>query len=152
MSLAREHAMIDDITINKASVIRRCLARVREEYREDATRLLDFTVQDSIVLNLLRSCEAAIDLAMHLVAVGKLGVPQSSRDAFTILQNGGVLSSGTTSAMKRMIGFRNIAVHDYQAIELPVLSAILKYHLGDFESLLKEISNAKPPAGPANMP
>lgn len=62
--------MIDDIDLNKAAIIRRCLQRISEEYRDDPGRLDDFTIQDSIVLNILRACEAAIDLAMHRVAQG----------------------------------------------------------------------------------
>ena len=70
--------MIDDIDLNKAAIIRRCLKRIAEEYQDDPTSLNDFTAQDSIVLNLLRACEAAIDLAMHRVAQRRLGIPQSS--------------------------------------------------------------------------
>lgn len=78
---------MDDIAINKAEIIRRCLARMDEEFRGDLSRLENFTIQDSIILNLLRACEASIDLALHQVAVGHLGIPQSSRDAFQLLAN-----------------------------------------------------------------
>lgn len=60
--------MIDDILINKSAIIRRCLSRISEEFVDDPQRLSDFTVQDSVVLNLLRACEAAIDVAMHIIA------------------------------------------------------------------------------------
>ena len=52
--------MIDDISLNKAAIIRRCLHRIAEEYRDDPSRLDDFTIQDSIVLNILRACEASL--------------------------------------------------------------------------------------------
>lgn len=59
--------MADDVLLNKAASIERCLKRVREEYdgheEEIAT---DFTRQDALVLNLLRACETAIDLAVHV--------------------------------------------------------------------------------------
>ncbi|QTN32158.1 DUF86 domain-containing protein [Akkermansiaceae bacterium] len=132
--------MIDDIDLNKAAIIRRCLRRIAEEYRNDPGRLDDFTAQDSIVLNLLRACEAAIDLAMHRVAQGRLGIPQSSRDAFELLAQNGMLGAPSATAMKHMVGFRNIAVHSYQHIQLPILQAILEKHLIDFESYLTELS------------
>ena len=50
--------MLDDVAINKSAIVRRCVTRVTEEYRGDPSRLEDFTIQDSIVLNLLRACEA----------------------------------------------------------------------------------------------
>jgi uncharacterized protein YutE (UPF0331/DUF86 family) len=135
--------MIDDVAINKAAIIRRCLARIAEDYRGDPARLDNFTIQDAVVLNLLRACESAIDLAMHQVAVHRLGIPQSSRDAFEILSRQGLLAKSTAAAMAGMVGmvgFRNIAVHNYQEIALPVLTAILDHHLGDFESLLTDLA------------
>ncbi|MDH4445859.1 MAG: DUF86 domain-containing protein [Akkermansiaceae bacterium] len=132
--------MIDDIDLNKAATIRRCLQRISEEYRDDPSRLDDFTIQDSIVLNILRACEAAIDLAMHRVALGRLGIPQTSRDAFELLAQNAIISQAGATAMKHMVGFRNIAVHNYQNIQTPVLHAILKKHLADFETFLKELS------------
>jgi uncharacterized protein YutE (UPF0331/DUF86 family) len=131
--------MNDDISRNKEQIIRRCLRRIEEEFRGDSARLDNFTVQDSIVLNLLRACEASIDLAMHHVAEHRLGVPQSSRDAFTLLESSGKITPATAEAMRHMVGFRNIAVHSYQSLQLPILEAILLKHLGDFESLLKEV-------------
>ena len=132
--------MIDDIDLNKAAIIRRCLQRISEEYRDDPGRLDDFTIQDSIVLNILRACEAAIDLAMHRVAQGRLGIPQTSRYAFELLARNAIISQACATAMKHMVGFRNIAVHNYQNIQNPVLHAILEKHLTDFETFLTELS------------
>jgi uncharacterized protein YutE (UPF0331/DUF86 family) len=130
---------MDDIAINKAEAIRRCLGRIAEEYRGDGSRLRNFTTQDSVILNLLRACEASIDLAMHRIAVGRLGIPQNSRDAFDILASTKLISSSCAESLKNMVGFRNIAVHDYQRIQLEILTAILSDHLTDFESYLQEL-------------
>ncbi|MEI6177712.1 MAG: DUF86 domain-containing protein [Verrucomicrobiota bacterium] len=137
--------MTDDILLNKSAIIRRCLARVEEEFRGDVERLDNFTVQDAIVLNLLRACEAAIDLAMHRVAEQRLGIPQSSRDSFDLLLAHEILSSATAQGMKNMVGFRNIAVHSYQQLQRPILEAILQHHLGDFRIYLAEISSTRSP-------
>ena len=93
-----------------------------------------------MVLNLLRACEASIDLAMHYVADGRLGVPQSSRDAFSLLEKAGKISSEISASMRNMVGFRNIAVHSYQDLQRPILEAILDRHLGDFERFIHELS------------
>jgi uncharacterized protein YutE (UPF0331/DUF86 family) len=132
--------MIDDVHLNKSAIIRRCLTRIREEFRDDPARLDNFTVQDSIVLNLLRACESSIDLAMHLVAEHGLGVPQSSRDAFALIEKAGFLSPASARCMMRMCGFRNIAVHNYQEMEKPILLAILQSHLTDFEVFMQELN------------
>lgn len=38
-----------------------------------------------------------------------------------------------------MIGFRNIAVRDYQALEIDILEAILEKHVDDFKDFTKVI-------------
>jgi uncharacterized protein YutE (UPF0331/DUF86 family) len=129
---------MDDITINKTSIIRRCLVRIAEEFQGNPDRLKISTVQDSVILNLLRACEAAIDLAMHQVAVRHLGIPQNSRDAFDLLAACHMISEASAASMKRMVGFRNIAVHDYQKMQIEILEAILTQHLGDFEVYFRE--------------
>ena len=131
--------MPDDILLNKAAIIRRCLARVREDYAGDPKSLLNQTRQDAIVLNLQRACEAAIDLAMHLVAERNLGVPQTSRDAFSALENASILPKAVATRMRAMVGFRNIAIHDYQRLQLPILERIVVEHLGDFEAFIDSV-------------
>jgi uncharacterized protein YutE (UPF0331/DUF86 family) len=82
--------MVDDVVLNKAASIERAIRRARDEYAGDPANLTgNLTKQDAIVLNLQRACEAAIDLAMVLVARGRLGVPQTSRDAFDLLAAAG---------------------------------------------------------------
>jgi len=131
-----------DVIINKCAVIERCVKRVVEEYGGSAASLENLTKQDSVMLNLLRACEAVIDLAMHLVAEQSLGVPQSSRDSIEILRKHGTLSPNTAQNMKNMIGFRNIAVHDYQALNLEIVQAIIERHLLDFRHYVEEILGA----------
>lgn len=118
---------IDDVVLNKCATIERAVARAREEYAGSRANLVDNqTRQDAIVLNLQRACEAAIDLAMHLVAQGRLGIPQSSRDAFDLLVRAGRVDEPLGAALRRMVGFRNIAVHDYQRLGLDIVQAIVE--------------------------
>lgn len=82
--------MADDVLLNKVEIIERCLRRIDEEYSGHESELdTDYTRQDSIILNLQRACEAAIDAAMHVVRLRRLGIPQDSREAFVMLREGG---------------------------------------------------------------
>jgi len=123
--------MRDDIVFNKLAIIERCLRRVAEDYQGEPARLENFTFQDAIILNLQRACEAAIDLAMHVVAQRRLGVPQDARNAFDLLQREGLIPAELAQRLKAMVGFRNIAVHDYQQLQLPILQRILNERLTD---------------------
>ncbi|MEW5323087.1 DUF86 domain-containing protein [Geobacillus thermoleovorans] len=131
--------MKHDVILNKISIIERCLKRIDEEYEHDPKNLQNYTKQDSIILNLQRACEACIDLAMHIVAEQKFGLPQHSRDAFSLLEEHGVISPAVSQNMKAMVGFRNIAVHDYQQLNLGILQAIVEHHLDDFKHFAKAI-------------
>lgn len=38
----------------------------------------------------------------------------------------------TAEAMRRMVGFRHVAVHEHQALVLPITVNIIAHHLDDF--------------------
>ena len=101
--------MADDVVLNKAARIERCLARISEEYGGKREHLYDNqTKQDAIVLNLLRACETTIDLAMYVVRHKGLGLPQESRDAFGLLDKAKLLPAELAGRLQRMVGFRNV--------------------------------------------
>ena len=135
--------VIDNVVINKLNSLSRCLRRIREEYGGNQLHLFEnLTRQDSIILNLQRACEICIDLAMHELRKRKLGVPQSSRDTFELLKDQGVLSTDLCAAMKRMVGFRNIAIHEYRSLNMEIVRSIIEQHLVDFENFAEVISKA----------
>lgn len=125
--------MLDDVRVNKSATVERCVGRAREEFnREPSTFATDFTRQDAAILNVQRACEAVLDMGQHLVRREKLGVPQSARDVFDLLARGQWIDVQLAGALKRMVAFRNIAVHDYQSLLLPILVNVITLHLGEF--------------------
>ncbi|UCV01413.1 DUF86 domain-containing protein [Acidovorax radicis] len=131
---------MDDVLINKAATIERCVARAREEYFSDPSSFAtNFSRQDAAILNIQRACEAALDMGQHLIRRERLGVPQSARDVFALLAQGGWIDVLLAEGLKRMVGFRNIAVHDYQSLQLPITVAIIEKHLDEFLQYSKAI-------------
>lgn len=131
---------IDDVLLNKAATIKRCLQRIQEEYRQEPQALKqDFTRQDSVILNLQRACEAAIDMANRYLRLHQAGIPQSARDAFRLLHEQGVIDENLSHSLQAIVGLRNIAVPDYQELNLDILISVLDHHLGDFESYLAAV-------------
>jgi uncharacterized protein YutE (UPF0331/DUF86 family) len=131
---------MDDVLLNKVAIIERSLKRISEEFKGFEDELeVNYTKQDSIILNLLRACEASIDSAMHIVRIKKLGIPQNSRDAFDLLKEASFLDANVAQKIKAMVGFRNTAVHDYQKINFKILRMILNSHLIDFQDYAKVI-------------
>ena len=129
----RERSMIDDLLILKATTVERCVSRAREEYRrEPATFAADLSRQDAAVLNIVRACNAALDMGQHPIHRERLGVPQSACDVFTLLNQGGWIDAMLVVNLKRMVDFRDIALHDDQALQLPTTLAIIEKHLDEF--------------------
>lgn len=135
--------MADDVILNKAASIERCLRRISEELAGDRQNLFaNQTRQDAIILNLQRACETAIDLAMYVISRRRLGLPQESRDAFTLLQTAGILPLDLATRMQRMVGFRNVAVHEYTRLNLDIVNTIITKHLEDFRTFSSTIVKA----------
>lgn len=135
---------MNDILINKMAAIQRCLKRIHEEFDIKKEQVEDefrsnFTKQDSVVLNLQRACEASIDIANHIIKSDQLGVPQSARDSFQLLAQNQCIQQSTAETLKKMVGLRNIAVHDYQALNIDIVISVVKYHLQDFELFCSEV-------------
>ncbi len=132
--------MDNDVIYNKINIIERCLIRIKEVYDNNPENLMDYTKQDSIILNIQRAVEACIDISMHVVSKKKLGIPQNSRDAFEVMHHNGLLSNKLLKNIKGMIGFRNIAVHNYQKLNLKVIEQVIENHLVDFQEFISEIT------------
>jgi len=115
----------DDILLNKAAIIERCVRRMMDEARA-CPHLDDFTHVDALTLNIERACQAAIDMAMHVMAERHLGVPQSTADAFVLLERAGLVDRPLSAALCGMVGFRNVAVHQYEDIDMSVLRWIVE--------------------------
>lgn len=123
--------MKDDIILNKTEIIKRCIERINEEYADDPLNLNNFTKQDSIILNIQRLCEACIDIAVHYIRLKEMKIPQSSRDAFDILAENKIISSELADNLGAMTGFRNLAVHNYQKLNLHIIESIISKNIHD---------------------
>ena len=129
-----------NVVLNKIQTIEKCLKRIREEYVgfEDSFEE-NYTKQDSVILNLERASQASIDIATHIVKTRNLGLPNTSRELFSMLLDACIISENICKQMQGMVGFRNIAVHDYQNLNIEIVVAIVEKHLGDFEGFVREI-------------
>ena len=120
------------LALGKVAGIERSVARAREEFAAAGSGFArDWTRQDAAILNILRGCELALDLANILVRERALGVPQSSRDSFRLIADAGLVEAELATRLQRMIGFRNIAVHQYQVLDVAIVEEIVRRDLDD---------------------
>lgn len=131
------------VIINKYESIERCINRINEEYENNPENLNDYRKMDAIVLNLQRACEMATDVAMYIVTNRRLGIPQTKKEAFEKLYENKLISDDMCSKMKGMIGFRNIAIHEYKKIDEEILKDVIENHLAELKEFVREMINLK---------
>jgi len=138
--LAWDQFMLEkDVILSKISIIKNCLSRIKTATKLNPASLDDYTIQDVVVLNLQRAIQAAIDLTNIIIAENNFRLPNSYKMGFYILNENGWIDGETCKRMQKMVGFRNISIHDYQEINIDILKSILTKHLDDFESFYQQV-------------
>ena len=123
---------MNDIVINKIQNIQRCVRRAREEYQADRDGFAtNYTRQDAALLNVLRACETAIDLANHVIRAHKLGIPVSSADSFKLLRTERIIDTRLAERLEKMVGFRNTVIHQYTTIDIRIVKAVIVSELDE---------------------
>lgn len=123
---------MNDIVINKIQSIQRCVERARQEYRSDPDGFAtNHTLQDAAVLNVLRACEQAIDLANHVIHTYKMGIPTASTESFDLLLAKHVIDTALSEKLKQMVHFRNIVIHQYQRMDIEIVTSVIVSGLDD---------------------
>jgi len=118
----------------------RCLERVRSRTPANASDLLnDLDLQDVLVLNLSRAVQICVDVAVHILSERKQPPPETMGKAFELLAQEGLLDTELAQRLKKSVGFRNLAVHNYEAIDWAIVHAIATRHLVDFEAFAKAV-------------
>lgn len=131
------------VILNKYETIERCIKRITEEYQDNPDNLEDYRKEDMIVLILQRACEATTDLAMYVVSTRKLGLPQTKKDAFQILEKNKIINKKMSLNLQNMIGFRNIAIHAYKELNHDILIDVIENPLSDLVDFARLILNLK---------
>lgn len=77
--------------------------------------------------------ECSIDIAHHLISDLELPMPQTYKEAFEILAAEGLITEDLAARLKGWVGFRNILVHLYLAINHGLSYDAINADLGDLE-------------------
>lgn len=86
-------------------------------------RFVEHTLQIAI--------QAALDAASHIVSDERLGEPRTNRELFTLLVDAGWLTDDLGVRLRRMVGFRNVVVHGYTAVDPAIVRDVVENHVGD---------------------
>jgi len=122
-------ATLADALAQKSVRLERCVVRAREELAAASDFREDFTRQDAAILNVQRACELAIDMGNMVVAHEGWGLPQGARETFSLLAREGVLDEALLASLQNMVGFRNVAVHEYDELDLDIAEQVIRREL-----------------------
>jgi len=130
-----------EVVEQKLESLRRCLQRVETKCPADADTLAaDFDLQDIVALNLSRAVQLCVDIGAHLIAGMNVAPPDTMGQTFDLLAQAGLLTTALALNLKKAVGFRNIAVHNYDAINWHIVHSIVKNYLADFSAFAKVVA------------
>ena len=125
----------------KLESLRRCIKRVEHKTPSQASVLKEnIDLQDILSVNLERAIQQCVDIGTYIIASTEEEAPNTMGQTFTTLSNLNVISTETAEIMKKAVGFRNIAVHNYQNINWAIVYSICTKQLDDFKRFTREIN------------
>ncbi len=124
----------------KINHIENNLQRLREKQNITLDELKkNIDLQDIILHNLQLSIQGCIDIASHVISDEGWTVPDTLAGLFDILTKHKIISRDLNEKLKKMVGFRNIIIHEYGTIDLNKVYSILTHDINDINSFLKQI-------------
>ena len=129
-----------EVIEQKLESLRRCLQRVEEKCPPSAEILAgDLDRQDILALNLSRAVQLCVDIGAHIIAGKTAQPPATMGQTFDVIAGLGIITPELAVRLKNAVGFRNIAVHNYEAINWQIVHAIATRHLSDFKDFSRSI-------------
>jgi uncharacterized protein YutE (UPF0331/DUF86 family) len=126
----------------KLESLRCALTRVENKCPNSLEQLQsNIDTQDIIVLNLTRAIQLCVDIGAHIIATSNEKAPANMGETFDILEKMGVINPEISSSMKKAVGFRNVAVHGYDKLDLAIVYALASQKLGDFKQFASALAS-----------
>lgn len=130
------------ILSEKLESLRRCIARIEDKTPANVNILIqDPDIQDILILNLTRAVQLCVDIGSHVISESQEPAPQTMGEVFTSLSKIKIISTNTSDRLKKAVGFRNIAFHNYETISWEIVFATCKRSLEDFRMFAREIGS-----------
>ncbi|MEK6790023.1 MAG: DUF86 domain-containing protein [Pseudomonadota bacterium] len=130
---------------SKLESLQRCLARIEMRCPTSLPALIeDIDAQDVMVLNLSRAVQLCVDMALSVLAARQYPSPDTMGKAFDALAELNIISAELALRLRKAVGFRNLAVHSYDAIRWEIVFAIATEHLEDFRAFARQVVSASP--------
>jgi len=132
--------MNTDVIYYKLEILKRYVDRINEKTPPKSDALAEnVDVQDIILMNLQRAVKICVDISAYILANANIPPPMSMTDAFYQLYMLEIIAKETSEKMIQWVGFRNIAIHEYDEINWEIVFSILCNHVNAFKAFAKEV-------------
>ena len=129
------------ILAEKLEALHWCVRRIEARRATSADELrVDLDRQDIVSVNLTRAVQLCVDMAVHVLSDTEQPAPQTMGEAFDLLCAEGIIDAELRDRMRAAVGFRNVAVHTYQAIDWDVVHHITHEGLTDFRAFARSMA------------
>ncbi len=129
-----------EVIEQKLESLRHCVQRIQQKCPAQADALArDLDAQDIVSLNLTRAVQLCVDIGAYLVADRDFAPPDTMGHIFDALAEIDCIDRALADRLKKAVGFRNIAIHNYLAIDWHIVHAIAQTHLDDFTAFARQI-------------
>jgi len=126
------------LVAKKLAFIETCITELRSLARPDRVehdvrerRFVEHTLQIAI--------QACQDVASHVVSEERLGEPRTNQELFDLLASAGWIDPRLARELRRAIGFRNVLVHGYTAVDPHVVRDVLEHRLHELLSFVAAV-------------
>jgi uncharacterized protein YutE (UPF0331/DUF86 family) len=137
--------MENDVILRKMDSLRRCLKRLEDKVPENWDGIQsDYDLQDILSINLERAVQLSVDIGLQVFVMLSVKPPESMADVFSSLQSLRIVSPELAENLRRAVGFRNIAVHEYEEINWNIVRSICTEYLDDFYYFIKAVLQFNP--------
>lgn len=138
--------MNPDSILGKLESLALCVRRIESKRPVDLESLeCDIDIQDIIVINLERAVQTCVDIGTHILSNYSVSSPLSMADVFRTMAERELIDAALAERLARSVGFRNIAVHQYQTISWKIVYSIISTHMDDFRLFARCIENLLKP-------
>lgn len=124
----------------KLQSLERCLERIKQHTPPSVEILkTDFDKQDLVCLNLQRAVQISVDIASHILAEELNEKASTMAEVFLMLSEKEMIDKNLAFSLAKSIGFRNIAVHEYDSLDMDIVYAIITKDLNVFYDFAKTV-------------
>lgn len=129
----------------KLDSLQRCVNRIASKCPQNPQTLVDdVDLQDIVVLNLSRAIQLCVDIGSHCLSTQATPVPNTMGEIFDSLAQNHLIELPLAERLKKAVGFRNLAVHNYAALDISIVHTLATKHLDDFKTFIRAIASSIP--------